>query len=197
MKQLEVCNLPVRCARFVARKQWIVTASDDMHVRAFNYNRLEKVNETEAHTDYIRCIAVHTTMPYILSCSDDMSIKLWDWEKAWQCTQTFEGHVHCATAAHWNPKDSTIFASCSLDRTFKVWGVSAGSSAAHFTLEGHQRGVNCIEYSPTGEKPYLISGSDDKTVRVWDYQTRQGVNKLTGHANNLTSALFHRSCRSS
>ena len=30
----EVCNLPVRCAKFVTRKQWIATASDDMHVWA-------------------------------------------------------------------------------------------------------------------------------------------------------------------
>lgn len=28
-----------------------------------------------------RCIAVHPTMPYILTCSDDMLIKLWDWDK--------------------------------------------------------------------------------------------------------------------
>ena len=30
-----------------------------------------------------RCLAVHPTQPYILSSSDDMLIKLWDWEKVW------------------------------------------------------------------------------------------------------------------
>jgi len=28
-----------------------------------------------------RCIAVHPTLPYILTSSDDMTIKLWDWDK--------------------------------------------------------------------------------------------------------------------
>ncbi len=28
-----------------------------------------------------RCIAVHPVLPYILSSSDDMLIKLWDWDK--------------------------------------------------------------------------------------------------------------------
>eukprot|EP00913_Durusdinium_trenchii_P032508 g30434.t1 len=48
VKQFEVCNLPVRCAKFVTRKQWIATASDDMHIRVFNYNSLEKAHEFEA-----------------------------------------------------------------------------------------------------------------------------------------------------
>jgi len=191
VKQLEVCNLPVRCAQFVTRKQWIVTASDDMHVRAFNYNTLEKVHEMEAHSDYIRYICVHPHMPYVLSSSDDMTIKLWDWEKNWTCTQVFEGHAHYVMMCHWNPKDNTIFASCSLDRSIKVWGITGGNSNAHFTLSGHQKGVNCVEYAPTGEKPYLISGADDRTVRIWDYQTKQCIQTLSSHTNNVSSTLFH------
>ena len=41
-----------------------------------------------------RSIAVHPSLPYILSSSDDMLIKLWDWEKGWTCNQIFEGHSH-------------------------------------------------------------------------------------------------------
>jgi len=37
---------------------------------------------------------VHPSLPYLLSSSDDMLIKLWDWEKGWICTQIFEGHSH-------------------------------------------------------------------------------------------------------
>lgn len=29
---IQVCDLPVRCARFIARKNWVVTGSDDMQV---------------------------------------------------------------------------------------------------------------------------------------------------------------------
>jgi coatomer subunit beta' len=63
VKQFEVCDLPVRCARFISRKNWIVTGSDDMQIRVFNYNTLEKIHMFEAHSDYIRCIAVHPTQP--------------------------------------------------------------------------------------------------------------------------------------
>lgn len=40
-----------------------------MLLRVFNYNTLEKVHSFEAHSDYIRCIVVHPTHPYILTCS--------------------------------------------------------------------------------------------------------------------------------
>ena len=52
--------------------------------------------------------------------SDDMLIKLWDWEKKWVCTQVFEGHTHYVMQIVINPKDNNTFASCSLDRTVKV-----------------------------------------------------------------------------
>mmetsp|Transcript_57105 Transcript_57105/g.104928 ORF Transcript_57105/g.104928 Transcript_57105/m.104928 type:complete len:942 (-) Transcript_57105:86-2911(-) len=192
VKQLEVCpNLPVRCAKFITRKQWIITASDDMHLRVFNYNTLEKQHEVEAHTDYIRFIAPHSSLPHVLSSSDDMTIKLWDWDKNWNCAQVFEGHAHYVMMCMWNPKDTTIFASCSLDRSIKVWGTTGNNSSAHFTLTGHQRGVNCVEYAPTGEKPYLISGSDDQKVKIWDYQTKQCIQTLSSHTNNVSAATFH------
>ena len=51
---------------------------------------------------------------------DDMSIKLWDWDKRWQNIQTFEGHGHYVMQIVINPKDNNQFASASLDKTVKV-----------------------------------------------------------------------------
>lgn len=189
VNQFEVCDLPVRCARFVTRKSWVVTGSDDMSIRVFNYNTLEKVHTFEAHSDYIRCIAVHPTQPYILTSSDDMFIKLWDWDKKWQCSQIFEGHTHYVMQIVINPKDNNQFASASLDRTIKVW--SLGSPMPNFTLEGHDKGVNCVDFYMGGDKPYLISGADDRLVKVWDYQTKACVQTLEGHGQNVVAVCFH------
>jgi coatomer subunit beta' len=88
-----------------------------------------------------------------------------------------------------NPKDTNTFASASLDRTIKVWGF--GSKDAHFTLDGHDKGVNTVEYFVGGEKPYLITGGDDKLAKVWDYQNKTCVQTLEGHSHNVTTAVFH------
>ncbi|KAF5403054.1 Coatomer subunit beta' [Paragonimus heterotremus] len=189
IKTLEVCNTPVRAVKFVARKNWIVTGSDDLQLRVFNYNTLERVQQIEAHSDYIRSIAVHPTQPFILTSSDDMLIRLWDWEKNWTCAQVFEGHNHYVMQLVFNPKDNNTFASASLDHTVKVW--SLGSPTPNFTLEGHERGVNCVDYYIFGDKPYLASGADDKTVKIWDYQTKACVQTLEGHAQNVCAVVFH------
>ncbi|KXZ50636.1 hypothetical protein GPECTOR_15g320 [Gonium pectorale] len=151
VKSFEVTELPVRSAKFVARKQWVLTGSDDMFIRVYNYNTMDKVKTFEAHSDYIRSIAISPTMPYILTSSDDMLIKLWDWEKVW----------------------------------------SLGQPTPNFTLEGHEKGVNCVDYFTGGDRPYLISGADDRLVKVWDYQTKACVTTLEGHQHNISSVMFH------
>lgn len=189
VKSFEVSELPVRSAKFVSRKQWVVAGADDMYIRVYNYNTMDKVKVFEAHTDYIRCVAVHPTLPYVLSSSDDMLIKLWDWDKGWMCTQIFEGHSHYVMQVTFNPKDTNTFASASLDRTTKIW--SLGSPDPNFTLDGHQKGVNCVDYFTGGDRPYLITGSDDSTAKVWDYQTKSCVQTLEGHTHNISAVCFH------
>ncbi|KAI2808523.1 Coatomer subunit beta' [Blomia tropicalis] len=167
----------------------LLPGADDMQVRVFNYNTLEKVHTFDAHSDYIRSIVVHPTQPYILTSSDDMIIKLWNWEKNWACTQVFEGHTHYVMQVVVNPKDNNTFASASLDRTIKVWQL--GSNSPNFTLEGHEKGVNCVDYCHSGDKPYLISGADDRLVKIWDFQTKTCVQTLDGHSQNVVTVSFH------
>lgn len=189
VKSIEVCDFPIRTAKLIPSKQWIICGSDDMIIRVYNYNTCERVAQFEAHSDYIRSLAVHPTLPLVLSTSDDMMIKLWDWDKGWENVQIFEGHTHYVMQVEFNPKDTNTFASASLDRTVKIWGLN--SPTPHFTLEGHERGVNCLGYFRGGDKPYLVSGADDHLVKVWDYQTKKCVTTLEGHTNNVSAVCFH------
>lgn len=190
VRTIQVTETPVRAGRFIARKNWIIVGSDDFRIRVYNYNTGEKVADFEAHPDYIRSIAVHPTKPYILSGSDDLTIKLWNWENNWQLEQTFEGHDHFVMCVAFNPKDPSTFASACLDRTVKVW--SLGQSSPNFTLHtGQEKGVNYVDYYPLPDKPYLITSSDDLTIKIWDYQTKSCVATLEGHISNVSFAVFH------
>ena len=67
----------------------------------------------------------------------------------------------------------------------KVWQL--GSNQPNFTLEGHEKGVNCVDYYHGGDKPYIISGADDRLVKIWDYQNKTCVQSLDGHAQNISA----------
>ena len=49
-------------------------------------------------------------------------------------------------------------------------------------------GVNSVAFSPDGRM--LASGSDDKTVRLWDPATGEHLRALTGHTEGVNSVAF-------
>ena len=70
-----------------------------------------------------------------------------------------------------------------------MWGLN--TLQPHFTLEGHDKGVNAVEYFSGGDRPYLVTGADDHTVKVWDYQTKQCVQTMEGHTHNVATVCCH------
>lgn len=168
--------------------------SDDFQVRVYNYNTSEKVTSFEAHPDYIRAIVVHPTLPFVLTASDDMTIKCWNWDNGWALMQTYEDHSHYVMGLAINPKDTNTFASACLDRTVKVWNFS--SKRPNYTIEAHEtKGVNHVEYYPHADNPYLLTTSDDQTVKIWDYTNKQCMHTLGGdsggHTSNVSFACYH------
>ena len=56
-------------------------------------------------------------------------------------------------------------------------------------LQGHDNKIRSVAFSPDGSK--IISGSDDKTVRVWDASTGiEILPPLQTHDNLIVSAAF-------
>jgi WD40 repeat protein len=59
----------------------------------------------------------------------------------------------------------------------------------NFGLEGHTRAVTAVAFSADGA--LLASGSDDRTVRLWDTATgRPHGSPLTGHVNRVKGVAF-------
>ena len=172
------------------------------------------------HTDYIRSVGFHNESPWILSASDDQTIRIWNWQSR-QCLSILTGHNHYVMSAAFSPLGDMI-ASCSLDQTIRIWdisgllrkssassgGVPRGSSPSSspsssypdlfapneivvkHIIEGHERGINFISWHPSGQM--LLSASDDRLVKVWQLDAFRAweVDTYSGHFNNVSSAIF-------
>ena len=56
------------------------------------------------------------------------------------------------------------------------------------TLEGHLGEVLSVSYSPDGTK--IISGSRDKTIKIWDANTGECLKTLEGHSLDVNSVAY-------
>ncbi|XP_048368140.1 WD repeat-containing protein 5 [Sphaerodactylus townsendi] len=83
------------------------------------------------------------------------------------------------------------FAVCPFDNsTLKLWDYSKGKCLKTYT--GHKNEKYCIfaNFSVTGGK-WIVSGSEDNLVYIWNLQTKEIVQKLQGHTDVVISTACH------
>jgi coatomer subunit beta' len=167
-KTFEVSKDRLRSGLFIENRNWAVFTGDDKKIRAFNYNTQEKIFEIEEHSDFVRDLLYIEKLDTLVSCSDDHSIITFKIQaRSLQKINHLKEHKHFVMCVAGNPKESQVFASASLDGTLKLWNVN--SSNSHMTLSGHKSGVNCVAFF-SGDRALLLSGGDDKSVILWNYQ---------------------------
>jgi WD40 repeat protein len=81
-----------------------------------------------------------------------------------EALMTLKGHDE--SVAYIEYLDNNELASCSNDKTVKIWDLESGECLS--TLEGHSLEVNILCVLSDNR---LASGSDDKTVKIWDLET--------------------------
>src|SRR6267378_8123852 len=96
-----------------------------------------------------------------------------------------KGHQGSVLGVSFSP-DGKVLASCSRDKTIKLWDAATGELKR--TLTEHTADVYDVTFSPKGN--LLASASTDKTIRLWDAQTGKVIRTLEGHTGIVRSVAF-------
>ncbi len=71
---------------------------------------------------------------------------------------------------------------------FLVFQSLLGQSIPVPTLTGHEDLVRSVAFSPDGS--YVISGSADNTIKIWDVSTGKEISTFSGHSRRVNSVAF-------
>ncbi|KAL6660760.1 hypothetical protein ACP70R_001795 [Stipagrostis hirtigluma subsp. patula] len=192
-------------AKFIPRKKWIVVGCYSGRIKVYSYMIVRNLKESrsflaseiksfKAHNSGRMLLDVHPTEPYLLSASSgDRSlwsaagmIKLWNWDKGWDCIRTFENQYGGAYHVKFNPMDANSFLAIS-DDGGDVQVYNIGSPYCESILPGARAiwdcdSITCVETlkghtsyvrstSSHSELPILFTGSEDGTIRLWNSGT--------------------------
>ena len=99
--------------------------------------------------------------------------------------RTLKGHQGSVLSVAYAPDGKTL-ASCSRDKTIKMWDARTGQLLR--TLTEHTGDLYSVAFSPRGD--LLASGGLDKVIQLWHTQTGKVVRTLTGHDDIVRSIAF-------
>ncbi|XP_050460738.1 glutamate-rich WD repeat-containing protein 1 isoform X1 [Cataglyphis hispanica] len=90
---------------------------------------------------------------------------------SWHVDQRpYNSHApHSVEDLQWSPNEKNVLASCSVDKSIKIWDTRASpQNACMLTASGaHTADINVISWNPK-ETQFIISGGDDGLLCVWD-----------------------------
>lgn len=146
---------------------------------------------------------------FLITGSQDRTIKRWDTSKlkasSYSSPHSISKSLYTRVA---HDKDinaidvsatSPLFASASQDRTIKIWDLDSGSTVG--ILRGHKRGVWSIRFAPkdtpsvstdsgSNAKGLIVSGSGDRSVKLWSLSTYTCILTFEGHSNSVLKVLW-------
>ena len=149
-------------------KDILAACSRSHNIITFDTVTGTSISVLSGHTDHVWCLTFSLDGTFLVSGSEDRTVKLWDIQTG-GVVKTFCGHTDGVVSASVSP-DCTIIASGSRDCTIRLWKVQTGE-CYHVICE-HSGTVLSVSFSPTNSQ-LLMSASGDYTVRQWNISGHQ------------------------
>ncbi|XP_065876266.1 COMPASS-like H3K4 histone methylase component WDR5A isoform X1 [Euphorbia lathyris] len=196
----------VFCVNFNPQSNMIVSGSFDETVRIWDVKSGKCLKVLPAHSDPVTAVDFNRDGSLIVSSSYDGLCRIWD-AGTGHCVKTLiDDENPPVSYVKFSPNGKFILVG-TLDNTLhlvtglstmksdailllRLWNFSTGKFLKTYT--GHTNSKFCISssFSITNGK-YIVSGSEDNGVYMWELQSRKVVQKLEGHTDTPISVACH------
>jgi WD40 repeat protein len=177
----------VNSLAFSTDGQTLVSVGADSTIKIWHTGALDLIDILHKHQGNVRCVAFTPDGQSLVTGGDDRRILFWNLcDRQVQKTLSLDD-----TAAHSMvlSEDGKILVTGSY-RKIKVWQLTSNYDQKNkqdieqiHTLMGHSHIVSSLVMTTNSQ--YLISGSQDKTVRVWNLETGKLIHTLKSHREGV------------
>ncbi|KAJ1759596.1 Lissencephaly-1 [Coemansia sp. RSA 2523] len=154
----------------------IASASRDKTVKIWELATGYCVKTLSGHSDWVRGLGVSTDSRMLCTASNDQSVRLWDLASG-ECKGDLRGHDNVVEVAKFAPVASHAF----LRRLAGLPPVAVAK----------QNGSDGTSPDEPATSQFIISGSRDKTLRLWDCASLQLLHTFVGHDDWVRDFVVH------
>ncbi|AET65476.1 hypothetical protein Mhar_2121 [Methanothrix harundinacea 6Ac] len=159
--------------------KWAASGSGDKTVKIWDLETGECLATLTGHSKAVRFIACQTD--YVLSSANDGKIRTWDIRerKLLSSLDSNLGEIHCVKELS-NREQLLV---CSSNSVITLLDRGTGKSIRKF--QGHTGPAVSVALDETHNR--FVSGSFDRTVRLWNFETGECQATLKGHSGIVRS----------
>jgi WD40 repeat protein len=186
---------PIECVLFNPSGDVLAAGDRKGNVRLCDPTTGDVISTLNGHSRSVTSVTWSPDGTMLASGSEDTTVKVWDTQTG-DVKRSWRGHSDYVRVVCFSPNSSQI-ASASDDKTVIIWDVQTGANIASPLMRGHSPDnseCTCQHYDEDGDENYekdalcpvnghsnrvtsvtwspdgtmLISGSFDKTIKVWD-----------------------------
>ncbi|TIB96818.1 WD40 repeat-like protein [Wallemia mellicola] len=157
-------NAPVISIEWSDDESTIFIGGLDNEIHAYDLKTHSKLYSLRGHSDTVTFLRLSPTGQYLLSCSNDSTVRIWDvrpfTNDPSRIHRILHGTVSSFEGVYTQPawtQDAARVAVGSADRTVTVWDVETGNIL--YKLPGHTGTVNAVDIHPS--EPIIVSSGKD------------------------------------
>ncbi len=187
IESFQLSTKSLRCMDFSKERHEFAVGASDGHIYFVDEHLNLKNIIKNAHKNSVFSIKYATNGQYLLSGGRDALLKMWRLDENVNASEAgqdtaleLSAHLYTINKIAFHPQNPHVFATASRDKTIKIWQLMTSDENQNFKIEeikllkvintirygGHLNSVNTLSWTPYNN--WLISGSDDRSLMIWD-----------------------------